>query len=229
VNLAVAAPFSIELRARAAPVQPRDVQPVPGVSKRVASSLLPRLPGGLVNTRNGARGATFVELIIAVSIIGILVAAAVPTFQDASRSQTVAARIAVLHQDLSFARAEAVKLQENVLLVAPSSDWADGWQVFVDNDGQRDFDPGEPTLRSQGPMPEGYSMDVADGPGDAKTSVGFSSRGAVVDGNSHNVVACAPGWTTTNDKAYARNARIAANGRAESGRGTGAGAGISCT
>lgn len=187
-----------------------------------------RLPGGAVSTRFGARGVTFVELLIAISIISLLLAASVPSFRDASRSQTVAARIAVLHEDMSFARAEAVKLQENVLLVASSNDWADGWRVFVDSDGQQDYDAGEPTLREQGTMPDGYSMEVADGPGLAQTQVGFSRRGAVAGGNIVNVVACAPGWTSANDKVYARNARVAASGRAESSRGVGGGTGISC-
>jgi type IV fimbrial biogenesis protein FimT len=179
------------------------------------------------NTPRGARGLTLLELMVGIAIVGTLVAIAVPSFQQFSRSQTLSARINALHQDLGYARAEAVKLQQTVRVEALKT-WDDGWTVYADANANGKRDGAEAVLREQDEIAEGYSMSVADGPGAAAADFAFDRRGALAGRDAVNVAVCAKGWSKGEDKQYARNLRISANGRAETGKGKGNGKGISC-
>jgi type IV fimbrial biogenesis protein FimT len=173
-------------------------------------------------------GFTVIELIVTVSVLAVLMAVAVPTFVEISRSQRLGSQTTALHQDLTLARVEAVKLQQNVLLDAKGGDWTTGWTVFADTNANASLDGGEPILHVQGGLDEGYQMKAANGSGSSKAAIGFNNRGALVGGGGINVVVCAPGWTSAKDKQFARNLRLLASGRAEVGKGKGAGPGLTC-
>jgi len=169
-----------------------------------------------------------VELMVAISILVILAAIAVPSFNDFSRSQTLSSRAGALHQDMVLARAEAVKLQLNVQIDASSGDWTQGWTVYADANANGKLDSGESKLHEVDALDKGFTMKAANGAGGAKEGIGFNPRGAVVGGGSANLIVCAPGWNKANDSKYARNLRVLPSGRSEVAKGKGNGPGLSC-
>lgn len=77
------------------------------------------------------RGATLVELMIVVVVLGILTAIAVPSFKEMTANQRVKAAANDLLASLHFARSEAIKRNSSVYVVASggANGWADGWAV----------------------------------------------------------------------------------------------------
>lgn len=114
-----------------------------------------------------AAGFTLAELLVTLLISGILLGMAVPTFSDLIQTQQLTGQINTMVADLNFARSEAIKRMRRVLLCKstdqitcdPGAQWHDGWIVFADRDADNLKDPDEPRLRSQGPLPEGYTIE----------------------------------------------------------------------
>ena len=181
-----------------------------------------------MNVRNKQRGVTLIELMVAVAVLAIAASLAAPSFSETIRNQRLSARSFALQEDLAYARAEAVKQQGNIALAAKAGDFNKGWVVFEDKDADEVLDGGEQTLREQGAMSSGYQMKAANGTGNPKAGIGFDRRGALVGRGTLAVVICAPGYNAAKDKDFARNLRVAGNGRAESARGKGKHAGLSC-
>jgi len=100
-------------------------------------------------------GITLVETLVVVSILGILAAIAVPSFQSTIESNRRQAFANQLFEDLAFARSEAIKRGVRVV-VCPSTDgtrctagidWQVGWMVFVDLDSDAWFTSGDTVLK----------------------------------------------------------------------------------
>jgi type IV fimbrial biogenesis protein FimT len=183
-----------------------------------------------MHSAQSSRGFTLIELMITVAVVALLLALAMPSFDDYRRSQAMASRISALHQDLVFARSEAVKLGGDVFVSAKSNDFAKGWIVYENRNASTTYQAAQDRLlREQGEITPGYSMRSANGAGAARELFGFDRRGALTEGGGINLAACAKGWTAAKDRLYARNVRILPSGRAEAGKGKGPGAGITCT
>lgn len=121
-----------------------------------------------------ARGFTLVELLVAVTIVAILAATAMPSFQSAMVRSTIRSLSSSLGTDLAFARSEAVRLGAAVTLCPRSgtvcgTDWSNGWLVFREDpssspDGLRAVT--ETLLREQAAVPSsGYTITRAAGSG----------------------------------------------------------------
>jgi len=86
---------------------------------------------------------TLIELLVALTVLGILVGFAVPTFREFTRNN----RITAVHNDLTtaftVARSEALKRSVPVSICASTdgescatnTDWVSGWVVFTDAAG----------------------------------------------------------------------------------------------
>ncbi len=109
----------------------------------------------------GARGYSLVELIVVMTIVGIVIGIAVPSYKYVTNSNRVSAEVNQLLGDLQYARSEAVKEgtpvtvcpSSNATATSPtcanSSSWTTGWIVFSDLNGNGSVDTGDLVLRAQ--------------------------------------------------------------------------------
>jgi type IV fimbrial biogenesis protein FimT len=110
--------------------------------------------------RRFSRGLTLLELIIVMGIVGILTAIAVPSYRYITGSNRVTAEVNGLVGDLQFARSEAIKEGQSVVVCAANTAgtqcltsgvaWAGGWIVFADLNNNHQLDTtNETVLRAQ--------------------------------------------------------------------------------
>lgn len=107
-----------------------------------------------------ARGFTITELMITVTVLGILSAFALPSLTNFVRDQRVKTATSDVYASVIYARSEAIKRNENVALCASttgtscssSTNWATGWVVFVDADGDGLPGPATNILKRQGAL-----------------------------------------------------------------------------
>ena len=112
----------------------------------------------------GARGFSLVELIVVMTIVGIVVGIAVPSYKYVTNSNRVSAEVNQLLGDMQYARSEAVKEGLTVTvcpwdstanptptcLTSGATTWNKGWFVFSDINGNGAFDTGnDQVLRAQ--------------------------------------------------------------------------------
>lgn len=81
--------------------------------------------------KHGCKGFTIIELMIAVAIVGILAAIAMPSFTYSIQNNRVKTAATDMHISLLLARSEAIKRNDDVIL-APATG---GWQITYDDDG----------------------------------------------------------------------------------------------
>jgi type IV fimbrial biogenesis protein FimT len=82
-----------------------------------------------------ARGFTLPELLIVVTVAGVMLAAGVPSFVTLIKNQRVKSASFDLFSSLVVARSEAVTRHTNVTITPSStSNWANGWTIsYVDS------------------------------------------------------------------------------------------------
>ena len=108
-------------------------------------------------SRRQVTGFTLLELMVTISIMAILLAIALPSFQGSLRSNRVATTSNELLASLSLARSEGIKSTRGGGVCASANgtscgaDWNQGWMVWTEKDGDGVFDNGETVVRySQG-------------------------------------------------------------------------------
>jgi len=92
-------------------------------------------------------GFTLLELLIAIALIGIVTALALPSMRSFGQNDRLTTNINTMIGHLAYARSEAVKRSTQVSICISSdaatctgSDWEEGWMVYVDADGNGSFD-----------------------------------------------------------------------------------------
>lgn len=86
-----------------------------------------------------SRGFTLLELMVTVTVAGVIFTLGVPSFVDLVRNNRAATNVNELLTALSIARSESIRRGLNVTVCRSSdgitcgTDWADGWIVFRDN------------------------------------------------------------------------------------------------
>jgi type IV fimbrial biogenesis protein FimT len=104
-----------------------------------------------------SRGVTLIEILVTITILSVLVSAAVPSFTYAVAGYRVSGQINNWLGDLQYTRAEAIKRGQTVTMCTSSngstcatgSSWTQGWIVFADANGNATVDAGESVLRTQ--------------------------------------------------------------------------------
>jgi type IV fimbrial biogenesis protein FimT len=115
-------------------------------------------PTSFCRAPRAQRGVTLLELMIALSVLAVLLAIGVPSYNNISRGNQIAAQSSTLLQTFTLARSEALKrgLRVSVCPIAnddtstclTAADWAGGWMVFEDDfGGAGTVDAGDRTLQ----------------------------------------------------------------------------------
>lgn len=116
--------------------------------------------------RTTQHGFTLVELVVTMTIIGILVSIGVPSFRYVTTNNRVSAEINGLLGDLQFARAEAIKEGRTVSVCSTNdgktclgtSTWSGGWIVFSDGGVLGTIDGNDQLLRVQKSLSSGDTL-----------------------------------------------------------------------
>jgi len=113
-----------------------------------------------------AAGFTLIELVVTLSILGVLVAAGLPSYYQWIASRQVANQAQFLADTLDLARSEAIKHGYRVS-VCKSLDrrqcttrggWEAGWIMYVDENHDGDIDADEQVIRLEGPALDGITV-----------------------------------------------------------------------
>jgi type IV fimbrial biogenesis protein FimT len=112
-----------------------------------------------------AQGFTLIEVLLTLSVLGILAALAVSSWQGAFSRTHVAVHMNELVSSLQRARVEAVQGGKTFVVCKSANgmqcgadDWEDGWLVFGDNDNDNRVDGNETIVHVQPALPNGYTL-----------------------------------------------------------------------
>ncbi len=93
-------------------------------------------------------GFSLIEMLITLSIVGILSGAAAPAFNDVLAGSRVEASTGSLEASLNLARSEAITRGAAITVAAVSGDdWSTGWNTFIDRDGNGVLDAGDELIQ----------------------------------------------------------------------------------
>lgn len=130
-------------------------------------------------------GFTLVELMVVVSVFAVLVAAALPAYNDFVRNQRVKTASFELFSSLVLARSEALTRNSTVTVtpLSGTNNWATGWEVKA----------GTLLLRKQDALP---NITMAGTP-DAVTSISFNGSGRISAALTRGIQISATGASIT--------------------------------
>lgn len=138
-------------------------------------------------------GFTLIELMIVVTILGIVMAIGVPSFNSMIKNNRLVAASNDLAGALHFARAEAVRRGRSVQVEALNSDVSNGLRVWfdADDDGAFDDDDTEELRIVRLPTSAGISVEgKLNGTAKADLSMSYSPRGVVSSGDALSFTVC---------------------------------------
>ena len=126
-----------------------------------------------LDLKNRLRGFTLIEILVAISILSILTAIAMPSFTATIQRFSANAIRDEMIASLQFARSEAIRLQlpnatpirmTRTPAVAPCTAttttagvWTCGWQIYQDINNNQAFDAGD-ILIQQSTVPAGFAV-----------------------------------------------------------------------
>lgn len=105
-------------------------------------------------------GFTLIELMIGIAIMGIVLAFGGPALQDMIASHRLKTQANSFVGALNIARSEAVKRNKLVVVRKTSTDWKDGWEVFVDFDADNSKDNDDEVIQAYESLINNYSITV---------------------------------------------------------------------
>ena len=147
-------------------------------------------------------GFTLVELVMALAILGVLLALAVPSYARFVADQKLLNEARRLADGIMLARSEAIKRNGYVVICAASptvacgdaTHWHDGWVVFADADFNATVDAGDAMLGAELAAPPGVTL-VGNGPVANYLRFNFMGQARMVGGalQMGTIEVCKPG------------------------------------
>jgi type IV fimbrial biogenesis protein FimT len=121
-----------------------------GMEKSALTSATLAIGARTMVRRTVSRGFTLIELMVVLSIVGILMGLGIPSFKRTISQNNINSGIGTLASDINFARSEALKRGLSVTLcpsldpytacAAAGTNWQNGWIVFLDRDANNTRD-----------------------------------------------------------------------------------------
>lgn len=112
-------------------------------------------------------GFTLIEVMVTVALLAILIAAVAPSFRGLLLDNQAATQANAVVTSLMFARSEAIKRNAPVVMCqsdagtdCDAGNWADGWIVWADTNGDGAVDADE-ILQTQGKLPASFALTAA--------------------------------------------------------------------
>lgn len=138
-------------------------------------------------------GFSLLELIITISVAAILTAVAIPSYKYVINDNRMAGEVNDLVGDMQFARAEAIKEGNDVVVCSSvansgtcsgSATWQTGWMIFSDPNNTGDFAAGDAILRVHNALTGGDTFVPSD---NLTSEVQFNRDGFAVGLNNAGV------------------------------------------
>jgi type IV fimbrial biogenesis protein FimT len=155
-------------------------------------------------------GVTALELAVAAAIVAIILATGVPALRDYGLERRMRAAVSQLHSGLALARNAAISRGRHAVVCPTTSDdgcighasWHEGWLVFVDLNGDREWQPEDPVLGQSGEV-QALSITSTS----SRSRIRFHPGGTAPASNA-TITFC-----DERGAAHARQLRISASGR----------------
>lgn len=107
-------------------------------------------------------GFSLIELMVVLAIATILLGIGVPAFAAMLRNQRVTTAVNDLFAAIHLARSEAVQRGQRVdLMPSDGNNWANGWIIFIDENGNHQVDNGEAVLFTHDAIPKDIGISSA--------------------------------------------------------------------
>jgi type IV fimbrial biogenesis protein FimT len=155
-----------------------------------------------------------IELLTGLALAGVLFSAAMPAYQTLIGRQQLRTAVNDLQSAIDLTRSVALARGSRVLL-APLDPagvaWKLGWNVFVDDNGNRRFDPGELLIYRHGPVADGIAISSAFSSGAAPLYLAYNGAGRSC--SADNSLAAHWGTVSLVQGGQARNIKVNMLGR----------------
>ena len=103
-------------------------------------------------------GFTLIELIVTLAIAAIVATMGIPSFISSITSNRLTTTTNDFISTLYFARSEAIKRNQTVVISKSGAQWENGWQVFLDNDASNTFNSGDEELKVHSALTNSFTF-----------------------------------------------------------------------